>query len=212
MWWPIHWSETLVGPCAWLPLCRRLYSPCSPEWNRPVTEQPPKLLSVSQRCRCSLQQDLLLWGRTWRSRAQSPTTWSASSTWRAQWVQPKSWTKKCQTTGYSRYFHWQVVDTSMGKASHHSTYWAAGLQGNCYLFPALWLWDLDALQKVIITLDQFHLRCLRKVMRISAQSQHVRHWGTHHESTAAVGWTCGSDGWLAPPEDGLLLWAGHCCA
>ena len=66
--------------------------------------------------------------------------------------------------------------------------------------------------KVIITLDQFHLRCTRKVMRISAQSQHVRHWGTHHESTAAVDWTCGSDGWHAPPEDGLLLWAGHCCA
>ena len=55
--------------------------------------------------------------------------------------------RSVKQTGYSRCFHWQVVDTSMGKAGNHSTHWAAGVQGNCYLFSALWLWDLDALQK-----------------------------------------------------------------
>ena len=67
--------------------------------------------------------------------------------------------------------------------------------------PALWLWNLADIQK---KLDQFHLRCLRKVMGISwedrvsntelLQSQHAMHWGTHHETKAAGGLTYASDG------------------
>lgn len=68
------------------------------------------------------------------------------------------------------------------------------------------------------TLEQFHLRCLCKIKGISwedhrsaVQSQLARHWDIHHESTAALGWPCGWDGWHTLPEDGRLPQAGHWC-